>query len=217
MHSGYTVSTHFQEVLKSVLILHPILPVKPVPVEEDCTNETWKWFKGCLGALDGTYISVHVSNSNKEKYRTRKGTKSLNILGVCDRDMKFIYALCGWEGSAADARVLRDAINRSDGLKVPRGNYYLCDNGYANVEGFLTPYRRIRYHRDVWSSGANGPQNYKEFYNLKHYVLAEVEDVDIGSTNIGDNDFIDKIGSSPAWDMWRENLAMSMYHDNAST
>ncbi|KAG6531500.1 hypothetical protein ZIOFF_005314 [Zingiber officinale] len=57
--------------------------------------------------------------------------------------MKFIYVLIGWEGSAADARVLRDALTHDDSLKVPRGCYYLCDNGYANVEGFLTPYMRM--------------------------------------------------------------------------
>lgn len=46
--------------------------------------------------------------------------------------------------------------------------YYLCDNGYANVEGFLTPYRRVRYHRDAWDSSSIGPQNYKECFNAKH-------------------------------------------------
>ena len=29
--------------------------------------------------------------------------------------------LPGWEGSASDARVLHDAINRRNGLKVPIG------------------------------------------------------------------------------------------------
>ncbi|XP_075519249.1 uncharacterized protein LOC142553124 [Primulina tabacum] len=82
--------------------------------------------------------------------------------------MNFIYALTGWERSAADARVLRDALTRDDSLKVPRGCYYLCDNGYANVEGFLTPYRRVRYHRDAWGNRALGPQNYKELFNWRH-------------------------------------------------
>ncbi|KAL1545933.1 hypothetical protein AAHA92_22601 [Salvia divinorum] len=31
--------------------------VKPEPVDENCTDARWKWFKGCLGALDGTYIN----------------------------------------------------------------------------------------------------------------------------------------------------------------
>lgn len=71
--------------------------------------------------MDVTYVSVHVSNNQKPKFITRKGTTAINVLGVYDRDMNFIYALRGWEGSAEDARVLRDAVTRNDGLNVPRG------------------------------------------------------------------------------------------------
>ncbi|KAL0302687.1 UNVERIFIED_CONTAM: hypothetical protein Sangu_3084600 [Sesamum angustifolium] len=46
--------------------------------------------------------------------------------------MQFIYVLPGWEGSAADSRVLRDAISRRNGFVVPRGSYYLVDAGYTN-------------------------------------------------------------------------------------
>ena len=38
--------------------------------------------------------------------------------------MQFTYVLAGWEGSAADARVLRDALARPNGLNVPRGEQY---------------------------------------------------------------------------------------------
>ncbi|XP_073137557.1 uncharacterized protein [Henckelia pumila] len=83
--------------------------------------------------------------------------------------MNFIYALTGWEGSATDARVLRNALTREDdSFKVQVGCYYLCDNGYANVEGFLTPYRRVRYHRDAWGHHEGGPENYKDLYNWRH-------------------------------------------------
>ncbi|XP_073035387.1 uncharacterized protein [Primulina eburnea] len=58
IRSGQTVSVHFHVVLKALLKLHPLLLVKPAPVDEDCRNETWSYFKGCLGALDGTHISV---------------------------------------------------------------------------------------------------------------------------------------------------------------
>ncbi|XP_075478253.1 uncharacterized protein LOC142519197 [Primulina tabacum] len=161
IRSGQTINTHFHEVLGSVLKLHTILLVKPSPTDETCTDETWKWFEGCVGALDGTYINVNVPILEKGKYRTRKGTIVVNVLEVCNRDMNLIYALCGWEGLAADARVLRDALSRDDGLKVERGYYYLCDNGYANVQGFLTPYRRVPYYRDAWGNRTNAPQNYK--------------------------------------------------------
>ncbi|KAL8501133.1 hypothetical protein ACS0TY_020628 [Phlomoides rotata] len=125
-------------------------------------------WQGCLGALDGTLIDVTVPEIDKARYRTRKGTVSVNVLVACDRGMHFIYMLASWEGSAADARVLRDAIVRDDGLRVPHGNFYLCDNGYPNGEGFLTPYKMVRYHLHEWGSGPSTPQNYKEYYNMHH-------------------------------------------------
>lgn len=67
---------------------------------------------------------MHVSNEDKPRYRSRKGQICTNTLVVCDRRMTFVYVLCGWEGSAGDARVLRDAVTREHGLRVPRGNTY---------------------------------------------------------------------------------------------
>ena len=46
------------------------------------------------------------------------------MLGVCTPEMQFVYVLPGWEGSVADGRVLRDAISRRYGLKVPHGKVY---------------------------------------------------------------------------------------------
>ncbi|XLR43821.1 hypothetical protein S83_028481, partial [Arachis hypogaea] len=74
---------------------------------------------GCLGALDGTYIDVTVPKSDKSRYRTRKSRISTNVLGVCNRNMNFVYVLSSWEGLASDSRVLRDAITRRNGLKIP--------------------------------------------------------------------------------------------------
>ncbi|KAK6160194.1 hypothetical protein DH2020_003575 [Rehmannia glutinosa] len=166
--SGYTISTHFNLVLDAVLRLHTILLVTPEPVNKECNDDRWKWFKGCLGALDRTYIEVRVPLSDKGRYRNRKGNVSVNVLVVCDRSMNFTYVLSGWEGSTADSRVLRDAVSRSNGLKVPNGNYYLCDCGYTNSPGFLAPYRVVRYHLDEWGTGRMAPQNYRELYNLRH-------------------------------------------------
>lgn len=43
-------------------------------------------------------------------------------MAAIDFDLKFTYVLAGWEGTAHDAVVLRDAIERTDGLRVPQGN-----------------------------------------------------------------------------------------------
>ncbi|PPD67668.1 hypothetical protein GOBAR_DD35455 [Gossypium barbadense] len=67
--------------------------------------------------------------------------------------MQFVYVLPGWEGSVADGRVLRDAISRRHGLKVPHGCYCLVDAGYTNCEGFLAPFRGQRYHLNEWRQG----------------------------------------------------------------
>ncbi|CAA0808317.1 Unknown protein, partial [Striga hermonthica] len=123
---------------------------------------------GCLGALDGTYIDVRVPGIDKARYRNRKSHISVNVLGVCDTNMNFVYMLCGWEGSAADSRVLRDAVTRTQGLRVPNGNYYLVDGGYTNGPGFLAPYRGVRYHLQEWGTGSRRPQNFRELYNLRH-------------------------------------------------
>ncbi|XP_052109526.1 uncharacterized protein LOC107465136 [Arachis duranensis] len=166
--SGETISRYFHKVLCSVLRVQSILFAKADPVPEDCVDPRWKWFKGCLGALDGTYIDVTVPKSDKSRYRTRKSRISTNVLGVCNRNMNFVYVLSGWEGSASDSRVLRDAITRRNGLKIPIGCYYLVDAGYTNGRGFLSPYRNVRYHVNEWVQGHRAPQNRLELFNKKH-------------------------------------------------
>ncbi|KAH9722638.1 DDE Tnp4 domain-containing protein [Citrus sinensis] len=137
--SGETVSRYFNSVLNEVLWLHNVLLRVPDPVPENCTDERWKWFKNCLGALDGTYIRVRVSENYKPRYRTRKGEIATNVLGVCSRDMKFIFVMSGWEGSASDSRVLRDALNKPTSLKVPAG---MESGGPSHTTGNKTGLRR---------------------------------------------------------------------------
>lgn len=47
------------------------------------------------------------------------------------------------------------------------GYYYLCDVGYMNCEGFLTPYRSQRYHLSVWKNGTQRTSA-EEYFNMKH-------------------------------------------------
>jgi hypothetical protein len=54
-------------------------------------------------------------------FRGRKNYPTQNILAVVDYDLKFTYVLAGWEGSAHDALILADALEREDGLRVPAG------------------------------------------------------------------------------------------------
>ncbi|KAL0363891.1 UNVERIFIED_CONTAM: hypothetical protein Sangu_0486700 [Sesamum angustifolium] len=68
IRSGRTVSKHFHRVLNAVLRLHPLLLANPTPVPPNNNYPRWKWFEGCLGALDGTYIDVRVKAEDRARY-----------------------------------------------------------------------------------------------------------------------------------------------------
>ena len=158
----------------------------PVPHKIHGSSRFSQYFRGCIGALDGTHIPVHVPEARRTAYRNRKSYLSQNVLAACDFDLKFIYVLSGWEGSAADSRVYEDA--RAADFIVPNGRYYLGDAGYANSTSLLVPYRSTRYHLKEWGQGRHRyarilicafpliwlytrPQNHKELFNYRHSQL----------------------------------------------
>ncbi|MFQ6664368.1 hypothetical protein Gotur_031510 [Gossypium turneri] len=122
--SGEPISRSFHNVLNAVIRLHDVLFKKAEPITANSTEPRWKWFKNCLGALDGTHIKIRFPTVDKLRYRTRKGDIATNMLGVCTPNMHFVYVLLGWEGSVVDGRVLRDVISRRHELKVPHGKGY---------------------------------------------------------------------------------------------
>ncbi|XP_047976969.1 uncharacterized protein LOC125218265 isoform X2 [Salvia hispanica] len=168
IRSSQTVSKYIHIVLRGILSLHSLFLVKPTPIDDACTDRRWKWFKGCIGALHGTYINVRVPIADAPRYRNRKGHITTNTLAACDPELRFTYLLPRWEGSAGDSRILQDAVSRPLGLKVPKGCYYLCDNAYANAEGFVTQYKGVRYHLKEWGPGRQAPQTPEELFNLRH-------------------------------------------------
>uniref|UniRef100_A0A5B6Z2Q3 Uncharacterized protein n=1 Tax=Davidia involucrata TaxID=16924 RepID=A0A5B6Z2Q3_DAVIN len=106
MRSGETVSRQFNAVLRAVIRLGKELLVQQETEVEGFEDEKWAWFQDCLGALDGTYVPATVPIQDQGTYRNRKNFNATNVLGVCSRDLMFTYVLPGWEGSAADGRVL---------------------------------------------------------------------------------------------------------------
>ncbi|XP_062227767.1 protein ANTAGONIST OF LIKE HETEROCHROMATIN PROTEIN 1-like [Phragmites australis] len=124
----------------------------------------------CIGAIDGTHVLARVPASMEAAFRGRKGVTTQNVMAAVDFDLKFTYVLAGWEGSAHDAIILADALERDDGLRVPPGKFYLVDAGYAVRPGFLPPYRGCRYHLKEYG-GRNNPRDHRELFNLRHSSL----------------------------------------------
>ena len=126
------------------------------------------WLDNCIGSLDGTQIPLHLSPSDQQRYRNRKGGVSHNVLAACDFDLRFTYVYPGWEGSANDQRVLQDAFEKG-GLIVPYGKFFLADAGFVNKGTILTPFRNTRYHLKEFNSGLkDSPQTPQEIFNGRH-------------------------------------------------
>ena len=76
----------------------------------------------CIGAIDGTHVYAKVPAKLQAAFRGRKNAPTQNVLAAVNFDLKFTYILAGWEGSAHDATILADALQRHDGLRVAPGN-----------------------------------------------------------------------------------------------
>jgi hypothetical protein len=117
------------------------LPTRNTRPHDSILNDDdfYPYFRDCVGAIDGTHIPAFVSEDKRAPYRNHKGTISQNVLAACSFDLKFVYVLSGWEGSASDSLVYQSA--RETTFQIPEGKYYFGDAGYPNTDGLLAPYR----------------------------------------------------------------------------
>lgn len=74
-----------------------------------------------MGAIDSTHILANVLVEIQGKFRGQKEKTTQNVLAAITFDLKFIYVLVRWEGSAHDSQVLGDTLSRPSGLKIQEG------------------------------------------------------------------------------------------------
>ncbi|XP_068644390.1 uncharacterized protein [Aristolochia californica] len=173
--SNWTISKYFNKVLDAILKLHSDYVKRPSEHTHSkilTSSMFYPYFKDCIGVIDGTHIKANIPIEDQPRFWNRKGYLSQNVMAACSFDMQFTYVLAGWEGSATDSRVLKDALTRRDKIFVPEGKYYLVDASYANLPGFLAPYRGTRYHLQEF--GDNIPRNEKELFNQRHSSLRNI-------------------------------------------
>lgn len=121
------------------------------PPEIRKNPKLFPYFEGCRGVMDGVQFDGWVHEDDSDRYRSRKGRISQNVLACSDFKLRFIYILTGWEGSAADSRVFEYA--RKTGLTLPPGQYFLADAGFPLCDLLMTPYCGVRYHLKEWGRG----------------------------------------------------------------
>lgn len=59
--SGQTISAYVHLVLRAIMKLHDLFLVKPTPVEEDCNDPRWKWFKVFDYASDISILELNMN------------------------------------------------------------------------------------------------------------------------------------------------------------
>lgn len=172
------------------------LPPAHTPTHISLNSKFYPFFKGCIGAVDGSHIPAFVAEEDA-RYRNRKGFISQNVFAACTFSAEFAYILSGWEGSAADGQVF-DNARRTDFL-VPQGFFYLADAGFPLCDSLMVPYRCKRYHLREWGiaslrcvllpmnslllrvdnlpflyNNTGRPRDYEELFNLRHSQLRNV-------------------------------------------
>lgn len=72
IRSTETISRHFSMLLNGILRLADDYIKVPDSTTDVGTEDKWRWFKDCYGALDGTFVPVTVPTHAQCRYRKRK-------------------------------------------------------------------------------------------------------------------------------------------------
>jgi len=91
-------------------------------------------FPQVLGAIDGTLIAISTPSEDEHLYVSRKGGHSLNVLAICNANLKFTYVVSKYPGSTNDAFVwgnsnLQTLFENGD----IRDGWLLGDSGYVSI------------------------------------------------------------------------------------
>jgi hypothetical protein len=165
----------FNAVLNALVLLHSEIvkqPTAELPIPATIKDNTklWPYFKDCVGAIDGTHIRAHVPTLGAAAWRNRKGFYSQNVFAACSFDLQFTFIHAGWQGSAHDALVLKDALAKGR-FKPPNGRYFVADAGFYSNEFMLIPYAKTRYHLREYRAAQLRPETKEELFNLRHAQL----------------------------------------------
>jgi hypothetical protein len=82
-------------------------------------NRFWPYFKGAIGAVDGSHVKVVVPVDEVVNHTCRHGYTSQNVLAISRFDMRFTFVVASWPGAARDTCILNHALANFPSFFVP--------------------------------------------------------------------------------------------------
>ncbi|XP_065355967.1 putative nuclease HARBI1 [Calliphora vicina] len=98
-----------------------------------------------MGCVDGTHVRIIAPSNNKHLYYNRKGYYSLNVMLVCDHELRILYVDASHPGACHDSFIWNTGELRlhleQEYLRGCNNYWLLGDAGYPLEPWLMTPHR----------------------------------------------------------------------------
>ncbi|KAH7959370.1 hypothetical protein HPB49_010622 [Dermacentor silvarum] len=109
-----------------------------------------KVLRNTIGCIEGCHIEINTPSESAPSYSNRKTFPSIILRGLCDNRNSFIDLLVGFQGSAHDARLLKEGPFLTDAGSNCGGGYLMGDSDDPLLPWRMTPYRKCENTFPTW-------------------------------------------------------------------
>ena len=121
-------------------------------------------FPKVIGAIDCTLISIRAPSKEEHLYMCHKEYHAMNVMAVCNADMRFTNLVTKWHGSAHGSVVFNASALQLHMETREKGGWLLGDRGYA-----LQPYLITTLNPEKVNTP--GEQNYQRRHTKTRNVV----------------------------------------------
>ncbi|XP_068734006.1 putative nuclease HARBI1 [Montipora capricornis] len=130
----------FTQCLKSIAGEWIIFPTSREEVNETMTKfYSIGAFPKVMGAIDGTLIPIRAPAKEEHLYVCHKGFHAINVMAVCDAEMRFTNIVAKWHGSVHDSAIFNGSALQIHMETKQQEGWLLGDRGYALQSYLMTP------------------------------------------------------------------------------